>query len=109
VHTDTAESTPNNPLGHSATFVTMGAPIIVQHSVDWDNSDGFPVQSYTFDDSLRGNNNGVMDTGDLGTQVARSSSQTQKMDLDEFDLRWTSDFDSSRLDVGVNYRATEST
>ncbi len=107
VHTDTAESTPNNPLGHSATFVTMGAPIIVQHSVDWDNSDGFPVQSYTFDDSLSGNNNGVMDVGDLGTQVARSSSQTQKMDLDEFDLRWTSDFESSRLNVGVNYRATE--
>ena len=54
VHTDTAESAPNNPLGHSATFVTIGAPIIVQHSVDWDNSDGFPVQSYTFDDSLQG-------------------------------------------------------
>ncbi len=35
VHTDTAESTPNNPLGHSATFVTIGAPIISQHSVDW--------------------------------------------------------------------------
>ena len=34
-----------------------------------------------------------MDVGDLGTQVARSSSQTQKMDLDEFDLRWTSDFE----------------
>ena len=27
-HTDSAESTPNNPLGHSATFVTIGTPII---------------------------------------------------------------------------------
>lgn len=106
-HTDSAESTPNNPLGHSATFVTIGTPIILQHSVDWDNSDGFPVQSYTFDDSLRGNGNGVIDVGDLGTQVARSSSQTQEMDLDEFDLRWTSEFEGSRLDVGVNHRASE--
>jgi hypothetical protein len=83
---------PNNPLGHSATFVTIGTPIIQQHSVDWDGSDGFPQQSYTFDDAQRGNGNGVIDVGDLGTQVARSSAKTQEMDLDEFDLRWTSDY-----------------
>ena len=53
-HTDSAESTPNNPLGHSATFVTIGTPIIQQHSVNWDNSDGFPQQSYTFNDALTG-------------------------------------------------------
>ena len=29
------------------------------------------------------------------------------MDLDEFDLRWTSDYENSRLDVGVNYRTSE--
>ena len=106
-HTDSAESTPNNPLGHSATFVTIGTPIISQHSVNWDTSDGFPQQSYTFNDAERGNGNGVIDVGDLGTQVARSSAQTQEMDLDEFDLRWTSDYENSRLDVGVNYRTSE--
>lgn len=106
-HTDSAESTPNNPLGHSATFVTIGTPIIQQHSVNWDTSDGFPQQSYTFNDAVMGNGNGVIDVGDLGTQVARSSAQTQEMDLDEFDLRWTSDYENSRLDVGVNYRTSE--
>ena len=103
-HTDKAESAPNNPLGHSATFVTIGTPIIQQHSVNWDNSDGFPQQSYTFNDALRGNGNGVIDVGDLGTQVARSSTQFQEMDVDEFDLRWTTDYENGRLDVGANYR-----
>ena len=107
-HTDNAESAPNNPLGHSATFVTIGTPIIQQHSVNWDDSDGFPQQSYTFNDALRGNGNGVIDVGDLGTQVARSSSQLQEVDLDEFDLRWTSDFEKGgRLDVGANYRTSK--
>ena len=64
-HTDNAESAPNNPLGHSATFVTIGTPIIQQHLVNWENSDGFPQQSYTFNDALRGNGNGVIDVGDL--------------------------------------------
>jgi TonB-dependent receptor len=105
-HTDSAKSTPNNPLGHSATFVAIAAPIIQQHSVSWDNPDGFPVQSYTFNDSAKGNNNGKIDAGDLGTQVSRSSSQTQTMDLDEFDLRYTLEADKNRLDFGVNYRTT---
>ncbi|MBB6092434.1 TonB-dependent receptor [Povalibacter uvarum] len=106
-HFDTAESTPNNPLGHSATFVTFAAPIIQQHSLSWDNSDGFPVQSYTFNDAVKGNNNGVIDVGDLGSQVSRSATNSQKMDVEEFDLRYSLDFDTSRLDFGANYRGTE--
>lgn len=106
-HFDTAESNPNNPLGHSATFVAIAAPIIQQHSLSWDNSDGFPVQSYTFNDSVKGNNNGVIDVGDLGTQVSRSATNSQKMDVEEFDLRYSLDFDNSRLDFGSNYRGTE--
>jgi TonB-dependent receptor len=106
-HTDSADSKPDNPLGHSATFVAIAAPIISQHSVSWDNPDGFPVQSYTFNDTQKGNGNGVIDVGDLGTQVSRSSSRQQSMDLDEFDLRYTLAADRNRLDFGVNYRATE--
>ncbi len=106
-HTDTAESNPNNPLGHSATFVAIAAPVIQQHSVNWDNGDGFPVQSYTLNDAVKGNNNGILDVGDLGTQVSRSATNSQKMDVEEFDLRYTADFDSSRLDFGANYRGTE--
>jgi TonB-dependent receptor len=105
-HTDTAKSRPDNPLGHSATFVAIAAPIIAGHQVSWDNGDGFPIQEYTFDDESKGNDDGVIDVGDLGTQVARSSTQLQDMDVDEFDLRYSLKSEKSRLDFGANYRKT---
>lgn len=104
-HTSTAEAKPDNPLGHTATFVTFGAPIISQHSVDY--SSGFPVQSFTWDDSTSGNDNGVFDAGDLATQVQRSSTQTQTMDVNEFDLRYSVNADDGGFDFGVNMRNTE--
>lgn len=107
VHSDNAKSTPNNPLGHSATFVAVAAPIIAQHSLSWDNSDGFPVQSYTFDDSVKGNGDGIINVGDLGSQVSRSSSQWQEMDVDEFDLRYTLNYENSNFTFGGNLRKTE--
>jgi TonB-dependent receptor len=105
-HTDTAESKPDNPLGHSATFVAIAAPIIAGHQVSWENGDGFPVQEYTFDDEVKGNDDGVIDVGDLGSQVARSSTQLQNMDVDEFDLRYSLKSENSSLDFGGNYRKT---
>jgi TonB-dependent receptor len=106
VHTDNAKSSPDNPLGHSATFVAIATPIIAQHEVSWENGDGFPVQQYDFDDEVKGNDNGVIDVGDLGTQVARSSSQWQEMDVDEFDLRYSIKSEKSSLDFGTNFRKT---
>jgi len=105
-HTSEGEALPDNPLGHTATFVTFGGPVVLNHSVDW--SRGFPIQDWTFtDDHAKGNGNGVFDTGDLATQVQRSSTQTQTMDVNEMDLRYSFDWDSSRLTFGVNYRDTE--
>lgn len=101
-HSSSGEARPDNPLGHTATFVTFGAPVVLQHSVDW--SEGFPIQRYTYDDSIRGNGNGSLDQGDLATQVQRSSAQTQENDIDEYDLRYSFDWDSARLDIGANYR-----
>lgn len=104
-HSSEAEALPDNPLGHTATVVTIGAPVISQHSVDF--SSGFPVQSYTIDDSIKGNDDGILNAGDLATQVQRSSTQTQTMDVNEIDLRYTIDDGESRLDFGVNLRDTE--
>jgi TonB-dependent receptor len=106
-HSDTAESSPDNPLGHTATFVAVGAPVILNHSVSWDNSDHFPVQTYSIDDSVKANDNGVLDVGDLATQQARSTTYRQRMDVDEFDLRYSIKSENSRLDFGANYRATK--
>lgn len=104
-HNSTGEARPDNPLGHTATFVTFAAPVILQHSVDW--NEGFPIQSYTYDDSLRGNGNGVLDAGDLASQVQRSSTQIQDSEVDEYDLRYAFDWESSSLEFGVNSRDTE--
>lgn len=104
-HSSEATTGGDNPLGHSATFVTFGAPVILQHSVDYRS--GSPVQSYTIDDSVRGNGNGVLDAGDLGTQVQRSYLANVDHQVDEIDLRFVWDFDNSSLTVGGNYRDTE--
>lgn len=101
-HSSISKSRGNNPLGHSATFVTFGAPVILNHSVDYRS--GYPVQQYNIDDSVRGNGNGVLDAGDLGTQVQRSSTATAKNSIDEFDLRFEWEFENSRLVFGGNYR-----
>jgi len=104
-HSSKATTGGDNPLGHSATFVTFGAPVILQHSVDYRS--GSPVQSYTIDDTVRGNGNGVLDAGDLGTQVQRSYLANVDHQVDEIDLRFMWDFDNSSLTVGGNYRDTE--
>ena len=73
-HSSEATSGGNNPLGVAATFATIGAPVILQHSVDFRG--GYPIQNFTIDDSASGNNNGILDVGDLATQVARSADAT---------------------------------
>ncbi|MCA8901648.1 MAG: TonB-dependent receptor, partial [Hyphomonas sp.] len=106
-HTSKAESGGNNPLGHLATFTGIGAPVINQHSVDYRT--GYPIQAYEIDDSARGNNNGVLDVGDVATQVFRSTSTDMEHQVDEFDLRYVWENDNSNFTVGANYRGTEMT
>lgn len=106
-HTSKSSSGGNNPLGHSATFVAIGAPVNLQHSVDFRS--GYPIQDYTIDDSARGNDNGMLDAGDLATQVARSASSDMEHEVDEIDLRFQWDFDNSSLTVGANHRDTSMT
>ena len=106
-HSSEATSGGNNPLGVAATFATIGAPVILQHSVDFRG--GYPIQNFTIDDSASGNNNGILDVGDLATQVARSADADMKHQVDEIDLRFVWDFGSSSLTVGGNYRDTEMT
>jgi TonB-dependent receptor len=106
-HSDTAKSSPDNPLGNTATFVAVGAPVILAHELSWENGDHFPVQTYTIDDGVKANDNGVLDVGDLATQQARSTTYKQKMDVDEFDLRYSIKNEKSTLDFGANYRGTK--
>jgi len=111
-NTSRSRSGPDAKNGKSSTLVGFGAPVVDGHSVDytgdiphqvWDLNDsgtGTDEIAGTIDD--RGNNNGVLDIGDLGTQIARTNASYQSHRVNQFraDLGW--DFGSgARFDVGA--------
>ncbi len=107
-HVSKADSKPNSPNGTTSTSVSIGAPIVSSHSVDY--SGKVPVQTITINDAApRGNANGVLDVGDLGSQVARTSAQRQQHEIKEFraDATWDLDDNGSRFDFGVDYRTSK--
>jgi TonB-dependent receptor len=107
-HISKADSGPDSPNGTSSTTVSIGAPIVSSHSVDYSGS--VPVQKITINDAApRGNGNGVMDVGDLGSQVARTWTNSQQHEVKEIrgDLTWDLDDNGSRFDAGFDYRTTK--
>jgi TonB-dependent receptor len=104
-HVSKASSNPDAPNGTSMTSVSIGAPITSSHSVDY--SGDIPIQALTINDALpRGNGNGAMDIGDLGSQVARTSAQSQNQKIKEFraDASYELDDNGSKFDFGFDYR-----
>ncbi|UAL11770.1 TonB-dependent receptor [Caulobacter segnis] len=109
-HISKSDSKPGAPNGTSSTMVSIGAPIISSHSVDY--SGKVPVQSFTINDAApRGNANGQLDVGDLGSQVGRTSAQRQQHEVKEARIDFTYDLDDngSRLDFGADYRTSKMT
>jgi TonB-dependent receptor len=106
-HISKTDSAPDAPNGTSMTSVSIGAPVVSSHSVDY--SGKIPVQSFTINDAApRGNGNGVLDVGDLGSQVARTSAQRQQQEVKEIraDVTWELDDNGSRFDFGADYRTS---
>lgn len=112
-NTSKSRSGPDAKNGNSSTLVGFGAPVVDAHSVDFTGY--IPQQNWTLNDSSagsdgirgtpddRGNNNGVLDIGDLGTQIARTNSSRQSHRVNQFraDLGW--DFGGgARFDVGAS-------
>lgn len=96
-----SKTTPDAKNGASSTLVSFGAPVVDAHSVDF--SGPIPQQSWTLNDAL-GNNNGVLDIGDLGTQVQRTNSSRQSHRINQVraDLGW--DFGGgARFDIGASH------
>ncbi|MBB4150784.1 TonB-dependent receptor [Sphingobium scionense] len=109
-HTGLAQSSPNNPNGVSSTLVGLGAPVVASQSADF--SGVIPVQSIVINDAVPGrgpNGNGQLDLGDLGSQMGRTVSSSQRQRLNEIraDLGWELDDLGSRFDVGGNYRTSK--
>jgi TonB-dependent receptor len=109
-----SNSTPNAKNGASSTLVSFGAPVVDAHSVDY--SGPVPNQHWTLNDGGagtdgimgtaddRGNNNGVLDIGDLGTQVQRTNASSQRHRIDQASANLGWDFGGgSRFDLGTSY------
>jgi TonB-dependent receptor len=97
-----SKSVPNSRNGASSTLVSFSAPVVDAHSVDY--SGPIPIQRWTLNDRVAGNGNGVLDIGDLGTQVQRTNASRQNHRVNQFraDLGW--DFGGGgRFDVGASY------
>lgn len=98
----------DNPNGSSAVTFAIGAPVRATHRVDF--TSGFPQQSETIDDCSAtnggrgGNCNGLLDIGDMGTQIARVINQEQEARINQYgaDLGWDLG-DESRFSVGADY------
>ncbi len=99
---------PDNSNGTSATTISIGAPVRSSHKVDF--TTGFPQQSETINDcratngNRGGNCNNILDVGDLGSQVARRITSTQKARINQFggDVAWDLG-GGSKFNVGGNY------
>lgn len=102
-HMSKAEALPHNPLGHTSTLFSIAEKGVADQTLTY--VDGFPQQGLTFDDSVNGNGNGILDLPDLGTQVARSQTASQSQTVHElrFDGAWDMGNDN-RIDFGASYR-----
>jgi len=107
-HFSKARSKPGGSNGTSSTLVAIGAPVIAAHSVDFTGT--VPIQNPTINDAApRGNGNGRLDAGDLGSQVGRTFSQRQSQQIKEIraDVVWELDDNGSRFDFGGDYRSSK--
>jgi len=99
---------PDNSNGTSATTISIGAPVRATHRVDY--TTGFPQQSETINDNPAtngnrgGNNNGLLDIGDVGTQIARAIYSEQESRINQFGAEFGWDLgNESRFVFGGNY------
>ncbi len=117
-HIGKADSLPDNPNGKTSTTVAFNAPVVAAQSLTLSDK-GFPTQSITINDGvasvtpagvrfIKGNNNGVIDVGDLSSAVQRqfASTQTQRIKELRADAGWELN-DQFRFDAGGDYRQTK--
>ncbi len=117
-HSSENTTSPNNPNGASSTLFGMGAVVIAEHSLELERGNQhFPVQNIIeIDDSIQDdqgdfggtNANGVLDAGDLGSQVLRSNTAEQSTTMDQVQLsaNWRLN-DNLTVDFGVDQRVME--
>lgn len=100
-----ATSGGNGPLGHNSIRFNFAGSNAGWQVADF--SGEIPQASIVIDDELKGNNNGIFDIPDIGSQVAQTEKSNQETNLDQlrFEGSW-SDGDME-VDFGVGYITSE--
>lgn len=117
-HSSENKTSPNNPNGASSTLFGMGAVVLAEHSLELGRGNQhFPVQDIIeIDDSIQANqgdfggtnDNGILDAGDLGSQVLRSNTAEQATTMDQVQLTANWDLnDNIDLNFGIDQRVME--
>ena len=122
-HYGRADSFGDNPNGQTSTTVAFNAPVVQSHSLLWDD-EGFPQMNVVVNDGAtgqspastanpngltftKGNNNGVIDLGDLSGAVQRQFDSAQSQRIKEIRLDAGYELDGgSRFDGGASFRET---
>jgi TonB-dependent receptor len=111
-HDSTMKSLPTGSTGGTELAVSMAGPVVNTQTLYYNNS--LPIMTYTLNDS-RGNNNGLFDEADLGTQPMRVFYQDQTTEIKQgridagldFDSGGKSLFEGGRFQFGVETRAMD--
>jgi len=111
-HDSTMKSLPTGDTGGTELTVSIAGPVVNGQTLYYNN--GLPIMTYKLDDS-RGNNNGVFDEADLGTQPMRvfywdQDTEIKQARIDaglDFESGNKSLFDAGRFQFGVETRAMD--
>ncbi|WP_415926377.1 TonB-dependent receptor [Ningiella sp. W23] len=106
-HGSTMDSKPDEPTtGASSINVNIAAPTGLRQEYDFSHE--LPKLLAFNDDSRKGNNNGIYDKGDLGSQYLRFFYVRQTAKVDQAKLDFSYEFDDGKFDFGIETRKMES-
>ena len=107
-HHSKMESLPSGPSDNAASgeiAVGIGAPSVT--SREWWYDTELPTYRNVYDDSARGNGNGIIDAGDVGSSILRFRHASQATEINQIKLDGKWMFDDGEIDFGIETRAME--
>jgi TonB-dependent receptor len=105
MHSSSLDSEPNGHNDASSIDISIGAPIISSWVLTFD--DELPNGTFTVDDTMYGNGNGIFDEADLGSAQGRIWYTSQMTDIDQFKFDGVQELENGHLDFGLEARSLE--
>lgn len=101
-----AKSGGNGPQGNNVLRMNVAGGNAGWQAVDFGQE--IPQGIVSVDDSVKGNNNGIFDLADLGSQVTQFAKSDQVAELDQFNFDGSfAASDSIEVDFGMGYMSSE--